>query len=84
MLRRLGFSRKKDQWVRACVLASLLAGPQPHRGSLRQAQDAIAQGWGRTREALLEAMGKALDAVTASDARDFFEHRGYRTTAQLL
>jgi transposase len=35
---------------------------------------------GRTREALLEAMGKALDAVTASDARDFFEHRGYRTT----
>ena len=38
----------------------------------------------RTREALLEAMGRALDAVTASDARGFFEHRGYRTTAQLL
>jgi transposase len=39
---------------------------------------------GRTREALLETMGKALDALTASDARGFFEHRGYRTTAQLL
>jgi transposase len=37
-----------------------------------------------TREALLEAMGKALDAVTTTDARGFFEHRGYRATAQLL
>jgi len=38
----------------------------------------------RTREALIEAMGRALDAVTASDARGFFGHRGYRATAQLL
>ena len=38
----------------------------------------------RTREALIEAMGEALDALTASDARGFFEHRGYRATAHLL
>jgi transposase len=38
----------------------------------------------RTREALIEAMGRSLDAVTASDARGFFEHRGYRATAHLL
>jgi transposase len=38
----------------------------------------------RTREALLEAMGRALDAVTTSDARGFFEHRGYRQMAQPL
>jgi transposase len=38
----------------------------------------------RTREALVEAMGRALDAVTASDARGFFEHRGYHAAAQLL
>ena len=38
----------------------------------------------RTREALVEAMGRALDAVTASDARGFFEHRGYRPLAQPL
>jgi transposase len=38
----------------------------------------------RTRETLLEAMGRALDAVTASDARGFFEHRGYRPLAQPL
>jgi transposase len=38
----------------------------------------------RTREALLEAIGRALDAVTASDAWGFFEHRGYRPLAQPL
>ncbi len=38
----------------------------------------------RTREALIKAMGRALDAVTAQDARGFFEHRGYRTVAQPL
>ena len=38
----------------------------------------------RTREALLEAMGGALNAVSANDARGFFEHRGYDATAQPL
>lgn len=38
----------------------------------------------RTREALLDAMGRALDAVSASDATGFLEHRGYRQPAQPL
>jgi hypothetical protein len=38
----------------------------------------------RTREALIEAIGQALEALTAKDAHGFFEHRGYRATAQLL
>ena len=38
----------------------------------------------RTHEALVEAMGRALDAVTAGDARGFFEHRGYRVVGQVL
>ncbi len=38
----------------------------------------------RTREALLEAIGRALDAVSGQGARGFFEHRGYRPTVQLL
>jgi transposase len=38
----------------------------------------------RTREALIEAMGRALEAVTDEDARGFFEHRGYRLPAQSL
>jgi transposase len=38
----------------------------------------------RTREALIEAMGRALSAVTATDVPGFFGHCGYRATAQLL
>jgi transposase len=38
----------------------------------------------RTREALLEALGTALDAVTAGDAGGFFEHCGYRLPGQPL
>ena len=38
----------------------------------------------RTREALIEAMGRALEALTAWEACGFFEHRGYRAAAQLL
>jgi transposase len=38
----------------------------------------------RTKEALVEAIGAALCAITAEDVRGFFEHAGYRPTAQLL
>ena len=38
----------------------------------------------RTREALVEAMGRALDAVSAQDARGFFGHCGYRPVGQPL
>jgi transposase len=47
------------------------------KGILRKAE-------ARSREALVEAMGKALDAVTARDARSFFEHCGYRASGQLF
>jgi transposase len=36
----------------------------------------------RTKEALVEAMGRALGAVSARDARGFFAHCGYRIPAQ--
>ena len=32
----------------------------------------------RTRESLVETLGRALSAVTAQDAWGFFEHCGYR------
>ncbi len=38
----------------------------------------------RTREALIEAMGAALNAITAQDVRGFFSHRGYRILGQIL
>ena len=37
----------------------------------------------RTREALIEAMGRALDAVTVRDVRGFFWHCAYRLMDQL-
>jgi len=41
------------------------------KGTLRKAR-------ARTRGALIDAMREALGAVSPSDARGFFEHRGYR------
>jgi transposase len=38
----------------------------------------------RTREALIEAMGRALEAVTVRNVRGFFWHCGYRVPAQQL
>ena len=47
------------------------------KGLMRRAQ-------ARTRGALVEAMGRALDAVSARDARGFFGHCGYRSVDQPL
>jgi transposase len=47
------------------------------KGLLRRAR-------ARTRKALIEAMGRALDAVSAEDTQGFFEHCGYRFSAQPL
>jgi transposase len=45
------------------------------KGLMRKAQAC-------SREALLEAMGKAISALSAEDARGFFEHCGYRAMVQ--
>ena len=47
------------------------------KGLLRRAE-------ARTREALVGAMGRALDAVCARDARGFFGHCGYHSVDQPL
>jgi transposase len=38
----------------------------------------------RSREALLEAIGAAISAITDQDTRGFFEHCGYRAMVQLF
>jgi transposase len=45
------------------------------KGLLRKAE-------ARSREALLEAMGIAISALSAEDARGYFEHCGYRAMVQ--
>jgi transposase len=44
----------------------------------------LRQAAARSKEVLVEAIGAALSAVTAADARSFFEHAGYHPTDQLL
>ncbi len=68
---------------RGCELAYL----PPYSPDLNPIQQAftklkalLRRAGARTKEALVEAMGRALDAVTASDARGFF---GYHPVAQL-
>jgi transposase len=38
----------------------------------------------RTKDALVEALGEAISAVSAQDAQGYFEHAGYGPQAQLL
>jgi len=47
------------------------------KGHLRKAE-------ARTRESLIEAMGRALSALRSLEARGFFEHCGYREVVQPL
>jgi transposase len=47
------------------------------KGLLRKAE-------ARSREALLEAIGAALSALSSQDARGFFEHCGYRAAVRSL
>jgi transposase len=47
------------------------------KGLLRNAQ-------ARSREALVEALGRAISAISAMDARGFFKHGGYRLPVHLL
>lgn len=63
--------------------------PPPYSPDLNPIEEAFSKVKGilrkaraRTREALIEAIGVALTAVSASDTRGFFEHCGYRTMVQ--
>jgi transposase len=55
----------------------------PIEGVLEDQGD-VAQGAGAHEEALIEALGAEISAVTAEEAWGFFEHCGYRKVGQLL
>ena len=48
----------------------------PIEEAFAKVKELLRRAGSRTRGALMEAMGRALDAVTARDARGFFEHCG--------
>jgi transposase len=47
-------------------------------------KDLIRKAEARTKEALLEALGAAISALSAKDARRYFEHCGYHASVQSL
>jgi hypothetical protein len=60
------------------AVAALLAGVQPHRRGLIQGKGpALRRAKARVLEALFEATQEALGALSAEDARGYFEHCGY-------
>ncbi len=56
----------------------------PIEEAFSKIKGALRKAGARTREALIEALGAAVSAVTARDARGFFEHGGYHLPIQLL
>ena len=56
----------------------------PIEEAFAKVKDLLRKAAARTKETLVEAIGVELSAVSAQDARGFFEHAGYRTTGQLL
>jgi transposase len=72
---------------RGCELVYLPAySPDlnPIEKALSKIKDILRKIRARTKDALIEAMGLTLGAVSAKDAGGFFAHCGYRALAQQL
>jgi transposase len=84
-------SAHKGERVRALVeeRGAQLSYLPPYSPDLNPIEEAFAKiesllrkAEARTREALVEAMGQAISAVSARDAQGFFEHCGYRAVVR--
>ena len=73
---------------RGCELTYLPAYSSPDFNPIEEAfakiKGMLRQAGARTKDALVDALGEALSAVSAQDARGYFQHAGYRPQAQLL
>ena len=56
----------------------------PIEEAFSKIKSALRKAQARTREALVEALGVAISAVTTRDAHGFFEHSGYHLPVHLL
>jgi transposase len=72
---------------RGCKLV-YLSPYSPHFNPIEEAfskiKGLLRKSEARTREALVEAIGTAISAVTGEDACGFFKHYGYRAVVQSL
>jgi transposase len=56
----------------------------PIKEAFSKIKGLIRKAEARSREALLETMGMAIAALSAQDARRYFEHCGYRAMVQMF
>jgi transposase len=73
---------------RDCELVYLPAYSSPDFNPIEEAfakiKGMLRQAGARTKDTLVDALGEAISAVSAQDARGYFEHAGYRPQVQLL
>jgi transposase len=73
---------------RGCELLLYLPPYSPDLNPIEEAfaklKGLLRRSGARSRQALVEAMGMALDAITARDSRGFFRHCGYYVSVQTL
>ena len=71
-------------FVSAGLLCAYSADLNPIEEAFSKVKHILRKIGARGKEALIEAMGRALEAVSAQDVLGFFAHCGYRTLAQQL
>ena len=74
----------EDAGASVLFLPSYSPDFSPIEEAFSKIKNILRKAQARTHEALIEAIGIALDAVSRRDALGFFEHSGYHTRDQLL
>jgi transposase len=74
----------EQQGCELLYLPSYCPDYNPIEEAFAKIKNLLRKAAARTKEALVEAIGAALSAVTAADVRGFFEHAGYRPPGHLL
>ena len=74
----------EQQGCELLYLPSYSPDYNPIEEAFAKIQNLLRKAAARSKETLLDAIGVALSAVTAEDARGFFEHAGYRPSGHLL
>ena len=74
----------EERGCQLVYLPSYSADLNPIEGAFSKIKRLVRKAQARTKEALLEAIGLALSAVSSRDARAFFEHCGYSIPVRSL
>ena len=74
----------EQQGCQLIYLPSYSPEYNPIEEAFAKIKSILRQAGARTKDALVEVLGEALSAISAQDARGYFEHAGYRPQAQLL